>query len=442
MAGKPSGKMLAVLMLYAALLGGCVSENYDNPIASPPEFYKATQKPMSQQPEKVSKKKESVGEGFLGLFGKEKESRAAAYEGSSEVLLEAEGKWNLVEQTSESDPALAHMKARGEVDPKRFKKVSELSPHFTPDAKSGQDGKMRVLKLEPTGKGWERELSPGEQYRIAETAIAKPAQKVVEPETAEQMKTLFGEEKPTGKTAPIKSVTVAPEKDSEGLGEFLSSVFSGDKPENKESVYVPVQKTDQVQAGVYKSDISGIVVPPPIPAIKLKIMAQPVSLTVTPPQKPQEVIFSASPAVIPRQKPEIVARKGGEMKASPAGTQDVVSVNGVQTGKVSALGVRSGVHPGKTRIAFDFSGEVRYKVALDHIRGVLRIKFENTDWAVDEQGTMEYDSKILGSYIARPQKDGSVIFEVRIKEKASISDTMILRPGVTRNHRVVIDLQV
>ena len=71
---------------------------------------------------------------------------------SSEQLLGADGHWRVVEQGRDYDPAQAHLNARRNVNVKSFKKKRELSAHFEPDAKSGQDGTLRVLRIETDRK--------------------------------------------------------------------------------------------------------------------------------------------------------------------------------------------------------------------------------------------------------------------------------------------------
>lgn len=67
---------------------------------------------------------------------------------SSEMLLSANGNWNMVEQEQEYDPAAEHLKARQHVDTGRRTKMASLSPHFDTSNETGHDGKFRVLRIQ------------------------------------------------------------------------------------------------------------------------------------------------------------------------------------------------------------------------------------------------------------------------------------------------------
>lgn len=377
---------------------------------------------------------------------------------SSEALLEAEGKWNLVEESSTYDPALAHQQARDKVDPKNRKLNSALSPHFSPDAKSGQDGKMRVLKLQPES-GADEDLG----YEVAETSISKPARKVVVPELASKINALYQDRSSEAKVG-VETVPAQPIKLSEegAQGEVtqetdffgkVAKLFSSDDEKTSEKSVSAVQSSGvkdvkKIQLLAPKplrvDDIPQALAGNPSVAAEASAGDSPVvghdktaSAVVVPRKLPARKVSRS----VPITKTAVVLASEFAAQKTKSGAQDVMSVDVGQDGKVHFIGMRAAMHPSKTRIAFDFSGAVKYKVAIDHIRNVLRVKFDNTAWDQALQGVLDKNSVLLGSYVVRKQPDGSALFEVRLKKKSAIKDTMILRPGASPHHRVVIDLK-
>lgn len=424
--------MILPLMAGAVLcLSSCV-EAYDTPLVRPPQFY-SDAPPSSPDDNTQSQIPTTASQ-------PEKKKKAKKSKTSSEALLNAEGNWNLVEETSENDPALAHQRARDKVDPRRRNVMSELSPHFTPDAKSGEDGKMRVLKLQPNGGAAEDDLGLEDGFEVAETSISMPSRKVVKPESSSRINSLFAKESvgliTKAETAEAAEIVAEPEKkpvaadqpaarkaeEKGGFFDKLTSVFSSAEDEIERKPEVQYDKNTSVTSvSIVPEDSSrvsgaGVVLPPQTPARKLDNKSE------------------------AEKMPVVVASESAAVK-SESGAQDIISVEAQQSGQVHSIGMRAAMHPSKTRLAFDFSGAVKYKVAIDHIRNVLRIKFENTIWEQEEQGSLDDASKMLGSYVVRKQPDGSIIFEVRLREKSAIQDAMILRPGASPHHRVVIDLK-
>lgn len=424
---------------------------------------------------------------------------------SSEALLSAEGNWNIIEESATNDPALAHQRARDKVDPRRRNVMRELSPHFTPGAKSGEDGKMRVLKMQPTDAG----ADAGSGLEIAETSIVKPTQKVVNADEANRAKERFSQKgvvkpayKPvmtqeaahaatpsavraenTQEQAHASAPAAAPQ--GEGLFDKIASALSqAAEPLERKAVQgtarqadysdagkqgsqpSPLQSSDQIISAPdadaprdvaavspilqnrmelpRRTSLRGVILPPAMPPQRMpqQYAAQASRASVpVPTQKPQAAPVSAPRLPIKPEFKSVVVSTGSIAITSDTGAHDTIAVDAEQHGEVKTIGIRSAMHPSKTRIAFDFDGAVKYKVAIDHIRNVLRVKFDHTQWDLEQQGSMDHNTKLLGSYVVREQTDGSVIFEVRLRSKARIMDTMILRPGVSPHHRVVIDLK-
>ena len=392
---------------------------------------------------------------------------------SSEQLLDAEGHWNVVEQGREYDPAQAHLNARKKVNTARRKTMKELSPHFEPYAKSGNDGKLRILKIE---------LQDGIDYDVVEGRESGAGMSLFE------------------KVLPVftSELSVPPVSAFEQETEAVAVVLLDGEGSDDSSIIVPKVKPrrgsdrDVVLArqnnvgGVMlvRSDskvrmIGGVAVPPSVPVRKrvlpivVGVVDENILLSSHGSFDDVEKISDPDPlmdgAVIPKIKPAKERVLGGkpEFKAALTNMLGISEVNmgnisagivpipvvkpkrgrvvlehgSASAGRVFVKNLRSGVHPDKTRIVIEVSNITEYKVTVDGLRNVLRVKLANTRWDISAQDKLK-GSPLLGTYIAREQKNGSVLLEVRLKAKVKIVGTMVLRPNTSSAHRIVIDLKV
>lgn len=296
----------------------------------------------------------------------------------SEALLDADGGWAVVEQQREMDPAKAHLAARQNVDIRRRKRMKDLSAHFEPDAKSGQDGTLRVLRIEAN-----------DDFPVfAEPEIVRTQ---VEPRPR------------------LESTPEPKEKKTSALGR-LKSLFG-------------VKQAAEISTPNDEAEYA--IVPPSLPDFR-KVPA----------------VLVAPGVVVPARKP---VRALPEKVATPKPRPVTQKVRAPEMDKVAsrqsyALRVRSGRHPGKTRLVIEVSEITKYKVAIDPIRNVLRMKMDDTRWQMKQQARLR-GSRLLGTYIAREREDGSVLLEVRLNKKTDILGTMVLPPNKHAKYRVVIDLK-
>ena len=383
-------------MMISFSLTGCVDD------LSLPDFPNLEKKPPSASEAPV---------------GQEYYARVPTQKIQSEILLAEKGNWNLVEKSEVIDPMQAHLAARGAVDTARRKTKKELSPHFQPDAKSGQDGKMRVLRLEPGDIDLEN-------YQIAESSISKPTHAVAEQDLLNKIKTIFGEDDQSSQALvvprrkPVQKVAVV-QQEKPRANAVSTASFLSKKPTSSEERMV-----------------DGVVVPPILPAQKFA------ALDASPKKQKQAKVVVRQPndVVVPGKKPVVATKKSYVRPPSKKPVSAQSSSQKQAKYLAEAIRLRSGKHPGRTRLVIEVTETTRYKVAIDHVRNVLRIKLDSTHWRLSPQETFT-KSSLLGTYVARQYKDGSVLFEVRLKKKTKILDTMILRPNLSSKHRVVIDLK-
>jgi hypothetical protein len=310
----------------------------------------------------------------------------------SEVLLEEEGVWNLVEQSKSYDPAAAHMAARQKVDTSRRNNDTTLSAHFKPDAVSGKDGKLRVLRLD-TGKQADDVYK---DIEVSESSFVKPASTVAGDEELKEIASVFGQH---------GSVV-------------LHNV-------------VPPRKPVRAQEGrdindVVQASVRDVVSPPELP--KGKRGAENASQASTGVSNAGVSLLDDG-VPLPERKPAVPSGFGVIEKGSISAGTSVVSA------------IRAGVHDGDVRLVIETKKAPRYKVAIDHLRNVLRVRLDGAELNVEPQGTLSKSNALFGTYIAKKRSDGSVLLEVRLKKKSQITDTMILRPSVSANHRIVIDMK-
>jgi hypothetical protein len=317
--------------------------------------------------------------------------RVVHKEVKSEVLLEEEGVWNLVEQSKSYDPAAAHMAARQKVDTSRRNNDTTLSAHFKPDAVSGKDGKLRVLRLD-TGK---QAYDIYKDIEVSESSFVKPASTVAGEEELRKITSVFGEQG-----------TVA-----------LHNVVPPRKP-------VRAQEGRDI-SDVVQASVHDVVSPPELPKSKRPSeSADRVSSAGS-----AAAAFLADGVPLPRRKPSASSGFGVIEKGSLSAGTSVINA------------IRAGVHDGDVRLVIETKNATRYKVAVDHLRNVLRVRLDGAELNIEPQGTLSKSNALFGTYIAKKRSDGSVLLEVRLKKKSQITDTMILRPSVSTNHRIVIDMK-
>ncbi len=412
---------------------------------------------------------------------------------SSEELLDADGHWNVVEKGREYDPAQAHLNARKKVNTARRKKMKSLSPHFKPDAKSGQDGKLRVLQIKPDD-GIDYDIVENDEDNRDVSLFQKvfPTFKSASPETVPSEPVSPAPVSTAFNPAPVVAfeVDVLDVDVSEDSGIIVPKV----KP-NRWRNTAPASVGQQVKtAGVMlvRSDskvrmIDGVAIPPVMPARKRVVQAYVgdayvpsvssvpfVSSYDTMALSDADLSIKTSTdglidgVVIPKRKP-IKARPPSKKPEFKLALTDMVGISNVDVDEPSVSDVpvpsikpkvprkvlengsaskrvvfvknlRSGMHPDKTRVVIEISDVTEYKVTVDDLRNVLRVKLMNTRWNISPQDKLK-GSTLLGTYIARKQKDGSVLLEVRLKDKARIVGTMVLRPNISSSHRIVVDLK-
>lgn len=328
---------------------------------------------------KSSRKAESSGQGVenvkpLLMDHPDNEATPKDYKtsGVSEELLLSKGNMNLIQQGEDKiDPTQAHLMARSKVNPKDKSKKAELSPHFDPNAQSGEDGTVRVLKVQ--GDMADADFSGGGAVQQSKNIIS-PTSKIID-----------------------------------------------DLNSNNQDIMAK----------------SYVIYPPPLPPRKLGGgNALPVV---------ENVILKTAQDKKALERIEI--EKSGTNKAfsAPVPTTKPINTNqseiykGINKNSVArAQTIRAGENGNQTRLVIEFDTTPTYKVAIDKIRKVLRIKFIDIKWDIAESGSL--NSPSLGSYVVHKNQDHSVIFEIRLKKESTIKSSTILPTQANNAQRFIVDL--
>lgn len=145
---------------------------------------------------------------------------------SPETLLKAQGIWQMVEEHGATDPLAMHKKARERVNP-----VDKSKKQFLPEARlamaegarSGEDQKMRILRLRPA-EGLDNMLPPRTEIRVAQADIPKLKKR------EDIQEVLLGGRKPVEKAAlgsRVSSITApTPSIKPEGFSKAKEQKFA------------------------------------------------------------------------------------------------------------------------------------------------------------------------------------------------------------------------
>ncbi len=369
---------------------------------------------------------------------------------TSETLLSADGNFNMVEDSQSVDPAKAHLAARKQVNIRNFKKKEELSPHFSPNAKSGEDGTLRVLRVAGA--------APLDDYDVVARSVLRP-NTVLDEDVGRN--TRIGSAVAYDVTPPRKPVEVAARlaRIEAASGDVDAVIENGRvlRPPSLPAwrvtkVYARKDKPEAVASADQKSYVhpqerevlSGIIVIPPKRSDGVK--------------KPRPLSRVAESGVaLPGYKPDFSMKSAdnqmdGFQRADAAriekalqGARTVVSHKQQgHEGRRKVVDIRAGRYDGNHRIVLEVSEKPSYRVKLDVLRGVLQMKLDNSDWDLSPQSRFD-ESGLFGTYVARQTASGDVFLEVRLKHKTQIIREMILKPGQVRSegppvYRLVLDL--
>ena len=110
----------------------------------------------------------------------------------------------------------------------------------------------------------------------------------------------------------------------------------------------------------------------------------------------------------------------------------------VQAGSSQLVNIRTGEHPGKTRLVMDTTAPAQFRTALDNNERILVIELPNTTFTKPLSGQLS-KSPYVARYVAEAMGNGSRVI-VELKQPARIVKQMVLTPTGPNGHRVMVDL--
>jgi hypothetical protein len=103
---------------------------------------------------------------------------------------------------------------------------------------------------------------------------------------------------------------------------------------------------------------------------------------------------------------------------------------------VSAL--RTGEHPGKTRLVLDLTGESKYRADIDNDENLLLIELSDAGWSAASQKLLNHP--LIKGYTTQPSGNGGTILALELQKPAKILGSAALKPNAQYGNRIYLDL--
>jgi len=138
--------------------------------------------------------------------------------------------------------------------------------------------------------------------------------------------------------------------------------------------------------------------------------------------------------------PEIIRTKQAPVKKATSSkkTYQTKSAPPVQNGMATVYDLRTGQHPGKTRLVMDTNTKTNFSVDIDNSENIMVIDMPNTNWTASMSGTVA-KSSVIQSYNVEKNGDG-VLFIAQLKRNARIAYKDDLPSNSGSGRRIVIDV--
>lgn len=142
------------------------------------------------------------------------------------------------------------------------------------------------------------------------------------------------------------------------------------------------------------------------------------------------------------QKPAPVAKStviqpATKVKAKPSSYR-TKSAPPVQDGKATVFDVRSGEHPGKTRLVLDTNTKTSYNVDIDNGENIMVIDMPNTMWTAPTSKSFP-KSSVISSYNVE-KSDAGALMIIQLKKNASLTYNKSLPSNSGAGQRIVLDI--
>ena len=130
----------------------------------------------------------------------------------------------------------------------------------------------------------------------------------------------------------------------------------------------------------------------------------------------------------PVKKTRASKKKSYQKKSAPA----------VQGGMATIYDVRSGEHPGKTRMVLDVNTKTSYNVDIDNNENIMVIDLPNTNWTAATSKAFP-KSSVISSYNVEKSDAGNLMI-IQLKKNARIGYEATLPSNSGSGKRIVLDI--
>lgn len=128
----------------------------------------------------------------------------------------------------------------------------------------------------------------------------------------------------------------------------------------------------------------------------------------------------------------VAAKPAPERAASPA------SQPASSGGATVVRGMRTGEHPGKTRLVLDLTGASKYRADIDNDENLLLIELSDAGWSAASQKLMNHP--LIKGYTTQASSNGGTILALELKKPVKILGSSALKPNSQYGHRIYLDL--
>ena len=137
-------------------------------------------------------------------------------------------------------------------------------------------------------------------------------------------------------------------------------------------------------------------------------------------------------------KPQPSRAQPAKKAASKKSSYRKKSAPPVQGGVASVFDVRTGEHPGKTRIVLDTNTNTNYSVDIDNNESIMIVDLPNTSWDAPRSKSFP-KSSVVSSYNVEQSGNGHLMV-VQLKKNARLSYNKSLPSNKGIGRRIVLDI--
>ncbi len=122
----------------------------------------------------------------------------------------------------------------------------------------------------------------------------------------------------------------------------------------------------------------------------------------------------------------------------PVATATAASQPSSNGGATVVRGIRTGEHPGKTRLVLDLTGASKYRADIDNDENLLLIELSDAGWSTASQKLLNHP--LIKGYTTQASGNGGTILALELKKPAKILGSAALKPNAQYGNRIYLDL--